>query len=92
MQHKGDLYISANQLNGYVQVTFRDTGAGIPREVIGKAFSPFFTTKEIGQGTGLGLAICYGIIEEHQGVIELSSEPGKGTTVSVRLKTYDGSS
>ncbi len=89
MQNKGTLHISTNQLNGYVEVTFSDTGTGMPKELIGKAFSPFFTTKKIGEGTGLGLAICYGIIKKHRGAIELSSDTGKGTTVSVRLKKYD---
>lgn len=85
MSQKGELQISSNYLDGYLEVTFRDTGSGIPHEVAGKVFDPFFTTKEIGEGTGLGLAICYGIIKEHHGGIELSSEPGKGTVVTVKL-------
>lgn len=92
MQQKMVLHISVNRLNGYVEVRFKDSGKGMPREVIGKAFTPFFTTKEVGEGTGLGLAICYGIIKRHQGVIELSSEVGKGTSVLVRLKALDQTS
>lgn len=91
MQQEVVLHISANRLNGYVEVRFKDSGKGMPREVIGKAFTPFFTTKEVGEGTGLGLALCYGIIKKHQGTIELSSEVGKGTTVLVRLKALDQS-
>ena len=81
----GALRISVRQFNDHVEVRFKDSGKGMTREVIGKAFTPFFTTKEIGEGTGLGLAICHGIIKKHQGAIELSSEVGRGTTVLVRL-------
>lgn len=89
MPQSGELHISSNELDGSVAITFRDTGAGIPHEVTEKAFDPFFTTKEIGEGTGLGLAICYGIIKKHQGGIELASEPGKGTVVTVKLPEGD---
>jgi len=85
MTQKGELQITSKNINGYLELTFRDTGAGIPPEVTEKVFDPFFTTKEIGEGTGLGLAICYGIIKKHQGSIELSSELGKGTVVTVKL-------
>lgn len=67
---------------GY-QVEVRDTGVGIPTEHLDKVFDPFYTTKE--EGTGLGLAICYGIIACHHGQIDLASQPGQGTCVTVRL-------
>ncbi len=67
----------------WVQVRIEDTGAGIPAEQLRKVFDPFYTTKR--DGTGLGLAICHGIVEQHEGVIQLESEVGKGTTAAVRL-------
>ena len=63
-----------------VQVTFRDTGAGMSVEAMEQAFEPFFSTKGE-QGTGLGLAICKQIIDNHQGNMRLESTLGAGTTV-----------
>ncbi|MFQ5927238.1 MAG: PAS domain S-box protein, partial [Terriglobia bacterium] len=68
-----------------VRVSVRDTGLGIPRDHLSRIFEPFFTTKQPGEGTGLGLAIAYAIVREHGGTIELSSEPGHGTTAVVTL-------
>jgi len=68
-----------------VEIEVRDNGAGIPRENLTKLFTPFFTTKEIGQGTGLGLAIAYGIVKMHSGDIRAHSEEDKGTTFTIRL-------
>ena len=70
---------------GWVEVEITDTGCGIPPEDLDRVFDPFFTTKPAGKGTGLGLAIGYGIVTEHGGHILVSSEVGKGTTVTVRL-------
>jgi len=70
---------------GEVIVSFTDTGPGIPPEIKYKIFDPFFSTKEVGSGTGLGLSICYGIVEKHEGRIEVDSEFGKGATFSVIL-------
>lgn len=67
----------------WAQVRITDTGAGIPPDQIRRIFDPFYTTKQ--EGTGLGLAICHGILERHQGEIELESEEGRGTTAAVRL-------
>ena len=67
-------------------VYFEDTGVGIPKENIGKLFTPFFTTKQIGKGTGLGLAIAYGIVKMHKGNIMVKeSKIGKGTTFVIEL-------
>ncbi|QRN98101.1 response regulator [Archangium violaceum] len=64
----------------------RDTGCGIPPEVLGRIFDPFFTTKPVGVGTGLGLALCHRYITAMGGEITVESEPGKGTVVRVTLK------
>jgi PAS domain S-box-containing protein len=72
---------------GRVVVEVRDTGVGIPREVIGRIFDPFFTTKPVGVGTGLGLSICHSIISGLGGDITVESEPGRGTSFRVVLPT-----
>ncbi len=63
----------------------RDSGSGIPPELLGKIFDPFFTTKEEGRGVGLGLAVVYGIVEAHGGDIEVASRVGEGSTFRVTL-------
>jgi two-component system NtrC family sensor kinase len=68
-----------------IHLEFADSGPGIPAEVMGRLFEPFFTTREVGEGTGLGLSIAYGIVEAHGGRIWADSEVGKGTTFRVRL-------
>jgi len=62
-----------------------DEGPGIPRALQAKIFEPFFTTKAAGQGTGLGLAICYGIVNDHNGQLELVGQEGQGATFRVTL-------
>jgi signal transduction histidine kinase/CheY-like chemotaxis protein len=69
----------------FVCVSVRDTGCGMSAEVKAHLFEPFFTTKEIGKGTGLGLATVYGIVKQHEGWVEVSSEPNKGTEFRVFL-------
>ena len=69
----------------YVEVKIIDSGSGIDEATLNNVFDPFFTTKETGEGTGLGLSIAHGIVEEHDGLIEVDSELGKGTTFRVLL-------
>ncbi|HPI39125.1 MAG TPA: ATP-binding protein, partial [Ignavibacteriaceae bacterium] len=70
-----------------IVIEVADTGSGIEPKIIKKIFDPFFTTKEIGTGTGLGLSVCLGIIESHNGRIEVESDPGFGTKMKVFLPT-----
>ncbi len=66
-----------------IRLAVRDTGSGIPPEILPKIFDPFFTTRQ--DGTGLGLAISHGIMADHGGTIEVSSEPGKGTVFTLKF-------
>jgi two-component system NtrC family sensor kinase len=68
-----------------IEISFTDTGAGIPEENLSKIFEPFFTTKKVGEGTGLGLSVSYGLIKNHGGEIKVQSQKGQGTTFTVIL-------
>ncbi len=68
---------------GYAVLSILDTGHGMSKELMGKIFDPYFTTKEQGKGTGLGLAVVYGIVKEHRGEIKVYSELGKGSTFDI---------
>jgi len=68
-----------------MEVTFLDTGSGIPEEHMDKLFEPFFTTKEPGKGVGLGLSVSYGIIKDHGGEIEVRNRKGGGVEFRIIL-------
>jgi signal transduction histidine kinase len=72
-----------------VAVSIRDTGQGIAEEYLTRIFDPFFTTKEAGQGTGIGLAVCAQIVHVHGGTIVVQSQPGEGSTFTIRLPIHE---
>jgi len=85
-EHKeGTMTITTAVRSNVVKISVSDTGPGIPPENMGKLFTPFFTTKEVGKGTGLGLSICYGIVTSHGGKIYAQNNPNGGATFIVEL-------
>jgi two-component system, NtrC family, sensor kinase len=89
MPKGGRMRISTVLKNDIVQVSVTDTGTGISKENLPHVFDPFFTTKKIGQSAGLGLCISHGIIQQHQGVIDIFAAAGGGTTVIIKLPTRE---
>lgn len=79
----GELRVWAAARAGGVEVRVSDTGQGIAPEHLERIFDPFFTTRP--EGTGLGLSICYGIVQRHGGEVQARSEPGRGTTITIRM-------
>ena len=94
-----NLIANANQAvadNGHIRIQTRsegsaavieieDDGCGIPEEHLEQLFTPFFTTKPVGEGTGLGLSISHGVVSDHGGCIDVSSQVGVGTCFTIRI-------
>jgi len=86
IEGEGTITIAGRDAGEAIILTFRDSGCGMPPDVMKNIFNPFYTTKPVGVGTGLGLTIAYKIITAgHHGTIEVASEPGQGTTFTLRL-------
>jgi signal transduction histidine kinase len=79
----GEVQVTVDEVDSAAQITVRDHGPGMPPEVVDRLGEPFFTTKE--RGSGLGLGISRRIVVEHAGRLDVSSRPGEGTEVVVRL-------
>ncbi|MCD8491256.1 MAG: HAMP domain-containing histidine kinase [Geovibrio sp.] len=80
-----EISVECSEEEGFAVIKVQDNGHGIPENIKTKVFDPFFTTKEVGKGTGMGLYVTYNIMRLHGGSIEILSEEGKGTEVSVRF-------
>ncbi len=81
----GLIKVAARADSGRALISITDNGSGISPENIEKIFTPFFTTKPVGEGTGLGLPICFGIVDQMGGSLEVESQEGRGTTITINL-------
>lgn len=84
----GRIEITTNDTPSTVVITIQDNGPGIEKAIQNRIFDPFFTTKEVGKGTGMGLSITYSIIKNHNGTIQVVSEPGRGTGFVISLPKH----
>jgi len=84
IQGKGEIRVRLASQPGLLTVQIEDTGMGIEKDILNRIFEPYFSTKDV--GTGLGLPIAKKIVEDHQGTIEISSEPKKGTKITIRFR------
>jgi len=84
ISESGEILMSTNNPDDdHIKLEITDNGSGIAKEDIQHIFEPFFSTKQNASGIGLGLAIVHGIVQSHQGKVDVKSEPGKGTTISI---------
>src|SRR6185369_12570733 len=102
MKTGGSLHVSASAVplspennfglpaGQYLHILFKDSGVGIPEEILPRIFDPYFTTKDMGcqKGMGLGLALCHSIIKHHHGHIYAESKPGEGARFHIYLPVY----
>lgn len=87
----GTVSVRTRVVDDHVEIAISDDGPGIDPDHLDKLFTPFFTTRPVGQGSGLGLSSAYGIVRRHGGEIRVMSEPGKGATFVVRLPVAEPS-
>ena len=85
MPKGGTLRIQTRRASGHVELVVADTGEGIPADILSRVTDPFFTTKPAGRGTGLGLAMVYGAMKAHGGILDIKSEVGHGTQITLRF-------
>ena len=81
----GNIFVRTFQKESDIVIEVKDNGSGIAAGVLPHIFTPFYTSKPVGEGTGLGLSISHGIIKQHNGRIEVTSEEGKGSCFSVYI-------
>ena len=89
MPRGGTLSIRTRLEGDHVCLLVADTGEGIPAEILPRVTDPFFTTKPPGRGTGLGLAMVYGTVKAHGGTLDIQSQVGKGTCITLRFPALD---
>ena len=85
MEDGGDLYVETSDMDDKIQIMIKDTGCGIPEDIMPQIFEPFFSTKQEIKGVGIGLAVVYGIIERHKAKIDVISKVNEGTTFYIQL-------
>ena len=83
--HREEIEVASSKRGGMVGVRIADHGSGMSDEILGRIFDPFFTTKGDGEGTGLGLSITLGIVEANHGRLDVTSQEGQGTVVTLWL-------
>ncbi|TNE47293.1 MAG: GAF domain-containing protein [Deltaproteobacteria bacterium] len=91
-RERGEVVIKAWEEGGDVVVQIHDNGCGMNEDIRARAFEPFFTTRPVGSGTGLGLSSAFGVIQKHNGTIQLESTLYVGTTVTIRIPTKKAAS
>ena len=85
IEDSGTITIATGRAGAMLAISVTDTGCGIPAAIRDRVFDPFFTTKPVGAGTGLGLSISYGIVQRHGGLLEIRSEEGRGTEITIKI-------
>ena len=88
IENSGMITLRTNQDGAWVWFEVEDTGCGMTAEIQQRIFEPFYTTKPVGQGTGMGLALSYGIVQKHNGRIDVFSRVGHGTRIRVWLPVH----